>query len=92
MWMTPAPEDVAMVKETLRNVRSWAEVEAAWGPPDETITGLEEVFRQHARIMQQSARITQHKYTNIAPTLNITVWELEDGTIDFSYGGKRKPE
>jgi hypothetical protein len=85
MWMTPAPEDVAMVKATLHNVRSFTEVEAAWGPPDETITGL-------SGALLRTGHTTQHRYTNITPTLDIYVWEFEDGTIEFSYSGKRTPE
>lgn len=86
-FMEPAQEDVLMVKQKLYPARTFAEVEAALGPPDESITGdfLGSGFFG-------SRRIAQHAWTNIAPTLRIVVWELDDGGIDFTYVGKRKEE
>jgi hypothetical protein len=82
LFMEPAQEDVRMIKEKLYPARTFAEVEAALGPPDESITGD----------FLGSGRIAQHVYTNLAPTLRIVVWELDDGGIDFTYYGKRKGE
>jgi hypothetical protein len=84
LFMEWAPEDVAMVEATLLGAQTMAEVEAAWGPPDQTVTGAHHFYTP--------GRMAQHRYTNVTATLEILVWENEDGTIDFTYGGKRKPK
>lgn len=82
LFMTTSPDEVRMITEKLKDARSYADVEKALGAPDVTLSGAVYSFTAN--------RKAHYTYTNAAATLNVGVWEYEDGRIEYGCSGKRK--